>query len=166
MELSIPGALLGGFVATLVMTMMMRLAGAAGLTKMPPMELVTGSMVSGNPETARRIGLVIHWIMMGTVIFGIAYAALFLAVGSASWLVGLVIGLVHGATVGLVFMPMMAAIHPRMSSAAVATGHTGEVHLSAPGVFGSHWGAMTPVGLLMGHAVYGIVVALIYGVFV
>jgi 1,6-anhydro-N-acetylmuramate kinase len=49
MELSIPGALVGGFVATLVMTMMMRLAGAAGITQMPPMQLVTGSMVSMGP---------------------------------------------------------------------------------------------------------------------
>jgi hypothetical protein len=150
------------------MTMMMRLANAAGITRMPPMELVTGSMISGDPQSAQRIGFVIHWIMMGTVILGIGYAAVFLAVGSASWLVGLVIGLVHGAAVGLVFMPMMAAMHPRMSSAptAGANGHAGEVHLSAPGVFGSHWGAMTPVGLLAGHAVYGVVVALIYGLFV
>jgi hypothetical protein len=55
---------------------------------MPPIELVTGSMFSGDPETARRIGFVVHWIMMGTMIFGVGYAALFLAVGSASWLVG------------------------------------------------------------------------------
>lgn len=126
MELSIPAALLAGFVATLVMTMTMRLANAAGITQMPPMELVTGSMISGNPETARGSG------------------------SSASWLVGLVIGLVHGAVVGLVFMPLMPAMRPRMSSvsSAAAAGHAGEVHLSAPGIFGSHWGAMTPVGLL------------------
>jgi hypothetical protein len=98
MELSRPAALVAGFVATLVMTtMMMRLANAAGITRMPPMELVTGSMISGDPKSAQRIGFVIHWIMMGTVIFGIGYAAVFLAVGSASGLVGLAIGLVHGA---------------------------------------------------------------------
>ena len=76
------------------------------------------------------------------------------------------IGLTHGAAVGLVALPMMPAIHPRMSAAVVATGHAGEVRLSAPGVFGSRWGAMTPVGLLAGQAVYGAVVALVYGLFV
>jgi hypothetical protein len=57
MEFSLPGALLGGLVATLVMTVMMRMAVAAGVTRMPPMELVTGSMITGNPASARRIGL-------------------------------------------------------------------------------------------------------------
>ena len=52
MEFSLPGALLGGFVATLVMTVMMRLAGSDGTTRMPPMALVTGSMISRNPECA------------------------------------------------------------------------------------------------------------------
>lgn len=168
MEFSLPGALLGGFVATLVMTVMMRLAGATGITRMPPMELVTGSMISGNPESARRVGFVIHWIVMGTVLFGLGYAAVFVAIGSAAWLVGAVIGLVHGAAVGLVFMPMMPAMHPRMSAAPATASPSAasEVHLSAPGMFGSHWGAMTPVGLLAGHVVYGTVVALIYGLFV
>ena len=95
MELSLPAALLGGFVATLVMTVMMRMAGAAGITRMPPMELVTGSMITGNPRSARRIGFVIHWIAVGTVLFGLGYAAVFVAVGSAAWLVGAVTGLVH-----------------------------------------------------------------------
>lgn len=67
--------------------------------------------------------------------------------------------------VGLVFMPMMPAIHPRMSTDIVdgpvrTTG--GTVMLAAPGVLGSRWGGMTPVGLLMGHVVYGIVAALVY----
>lgn len=34
--------------------------------------------------------------------------------------------------------------------------------LAAPGVLGSRWGGMTPVGLLMGHVAYGIVAALVY----
>jgi len=38
----------------------------------------------------------------------------------------------------------------------------GTVSLSAPGLLGSRWGAMTPVGLVMGHVVYGLVVALVY----
>jgi hypothetical protein len=148
MESSLPGALLGGFVATLVMTVMMRMAGAAGITRMPPMELVTGSMITGNPASARRIGFVIHWIVMGTVVFGLGYAAVFVAVGSAAWLVGAVTGLVHGAAVGLVFMPMMPAMHPRMSAAPATAvpSAVSEVRLSAPAGAGVALGVDDPVG--------------------
>jgi hypothetical protein len=111
---------------------------------------------------------VIHWIVMGAVVFGLGYAAVFVAVGSAAWPVGALTGLVHGAAVGLVFMPMMLAMHPRMSAApATAVPSTAsEVRLSAPEVLGSHWGSMTLVGLLAGHVVYGVVVALVYGLIV
>ncbi len=38
----------------------------------------------------------------------------------------------------------------------------GTVQLAAPGMLGSKWGGMTPVGLVTGHAAYGLVVALVY----
>jgi hypothetical protein len=169
MEFSIVGALVAGFVATAVMTAMMKLAGAAGMTQMPPMELITGAMVSGDEAMAKQLGYFLHWIMMGTIVFGLVYAAIFSAAGSASWLLGLGAGLAHGVLVG-VSLAMMPAMHPRISGAPSAAGPVstinGEVHLSAPGVFGAAWGGMTPVGLLIGHAVYGIVLALVYQLFV
>lgn len=165
MEFSIVAALVAGLAATAVMSVMMKMAGAAGMTDMPPMELVTGSMMSGDLGTAQRIGIMVHWGVMGTVVFGIGYALLFTLLDSAGVGVGALIGAAHGAMVGLVFMPMMPAIHPRMSTDIVdgpvrTTG--GTVMLAAPGVLGSRWGGMTPVGLLMGHVVYGIVAALVY----
>lgn len=170
MDFSIPGALVGGFVATAAMTMMMRMAGAAGMTQMPPMELVTGSMMTGDEGKAKQLGFFLHWIMMGTVVFGLGYAALFVAFDSASWLLGLGIGVAHGLVVGVVFMPMMPAMHPRMSGGVTPEGtvhmEAGEVHLSNPGVLGARWGGMTPVGMIMGHAVYGVVLALVYQLFV
>ncbi|MDZ7678249.1 MAG: hypothetical protein U5K29_06835 [Acidimicrobiales bacterium] len=30
------------------------------------------------------------------------------------------------------------------------------------GLLGKNWGAMTPVGFIMGHALYGLVLALVY----
>jgi len=137
-----------------------------GMTDMPPMELVTGAMVTGDESRAKQIGIFIHWIMMGTVIFGLGYAAVFTVVGNASVVTGLLVGAVHGIVVGLVFMPMMPAMHPRMAADAPIAGTVGtvdgEVQLSAPGLFGARWGSMTPVGLVMGHVVYGIITALVY----
>lgn len=166
MEFSVVAALVAGFVGTAVMTMMMKMSAKMGMTGMPPMELVTGSMFSGDADSAQRIGIGLHWIMMGTVVFGILYAALFTALGTEGWLAGVVIGAIHGVVVGAVFLPMMPSMHPRMVrepafAGTVEFGGTG-VRLADPGVMGSKWGGMTPVGLVMGHIVYGLVVALVY----
>ncbi len=166
----VPG-LAAGLVGTVVMTAMMSLAGRMGMTEMPPMTLVMGSMMSGDPDRARLLGTVAHYLLMGTVVFGLGYAALFAAFGSASLLTGIAIGAVHGVLVGAMAMPIMPAIHPRMtrtpgSGGAVVDTAGGAVVLAAPGVFGSQWGSMTPVGFVMGHVVFGLVAALVYGVLV
>lgn len=88
MEFSIVAALVAGLAATAVMSVMMKMAGAAGMTDMPPMELVTGSMMSGDLGTAQRIGIMVHWGVMGTVVFGIGYALLFTLLDSAGVGVG------------------------------------------------------------------------------
>jgi len=166
MDFVLWAALLSGFIATLVMTAMIKMSTAAGMTEMPSFELMTGSMMSGDEKTAKTIGAVIHYVMMGTIVFGIIYALLFQAFDSASWLTGLTIGIVHGIVIGVMFMPMMPAMHPRMGEPAVIGEQTGEIRLSSPGIMGKNWGAMTPIGVLMGHAVYGVVLALLYDAFV
>ncbi|CAN5791264.1 hypothetical protein BH23ACT5_BH23ACT5_22380 [soil metagenome] len=150
---------------------MMSAAGRMELIHMPPMTLVTGSMMSGDPDRARLSGAMIHYVVMGTVAFGLLYAALFAAFGSASLLTGVVIGAVHGVFVGAVAMPMMPAMHPRMTGSlgpggAVVDTSGGGVVLAASGDFGSGWASMTPIGLMIGHVVFGPVVALVYGILV
>lgn len=112
----------------------------------------------------------LHYIVMGTVVFGLAYAALFTAFDSASAATGVLIGAVHGLVFGGMAMPIMPAIHPRMSAAQdegpVVTEEQGKLTLAAPGFFGVRWGSMTPVGIIVGHIVYGLVVALIYAALV
>jgi hypothetical protein len=167
-EFEIGPALAAGFVATVVMTLMMNGAKAAGMTEMPRMPLMMGSMFTGDRKKAMTMGGMAHFVMMGTILFGVVYAALFTAFDDASWWLGALIGAAHGAVIGLMAMPMMPSMHPRMSTALPGTdGRTvvetgGQVQLAAPGVLGSRWGGMTPVGLVMGHVVYGLVVALVY----
>lgn len=169
-ELDLLAALAGGLAATLVMTAMMQVATRAGMTDMPPMPLVLGSMMSGDRKTATAIGGMLHFVVMGTVVFGVAYGWLFTAFDNDSWWVGLAIGVVHALVVGLMFMPMMPTMHPRMSRQPVGidTGRTvavddrGDIEIAAPGILGKNWSAMTPVGFIMGHAVYGLVLALVY----
>jgi uncharacterized membrane protein YagU involved in acid resistance len=100
--------------------------------------------------------MVVH-VLMGTVVFGIGYAVLFTAFDSDSAAVGALIGLAHGAILGLVALPMMRTVHPRMR--AVPAGP----RLDAPGVMGVGYGKGTPAGQLMTHLVYGLVTAIVNG---
>jgi len=154
-EFGIGPALLAGFVATLVMETLMVMARRTGMTSMD-IAILAGGMLTSDRAKARPIGMVVHIVMMGTIVFGVAYGLLFTALDSDSLVTGLIIGLVHGAVVGVMAMPMMAAVHPRMRAG------TQGFSLQAPGVLGVRYGAGTPVGLLMAHAVYGGVVALVY----
>lgn len=166
MTFEIVPALVAGLAATLVMTALTKMAGATGMTRMPPMPIVIGSMMTGDPDRARRIGTLLHLGIMGTVIFGLLYAALFASFGSASLLTGVAIGGVHGLVFGAIGMPMIPALHPRMEQRAGAAPlevSGGTVQLTTPGFFGVNWGGMTPMGLVVSHIVYGIVAALVYG---
>jgi hypothetical protein len=172
-EFDLVAALVGGFVGTVAMTAMMMASKKAGMSDMPPMPLVMGSMMTGDRKKAMAIGGMIHLIVMGTIVFGIAYGLLFDAFDNDAWWVGALIGAAHGVLVGAVFMPMMPFMHPRMSKEVVGSGArggsetvvidaNGAVELAAPGFMGSGWGGMTPAGLVMGHVVYGFVLALLY----
>jgi hypothetical protein len=155
-EFEIGPALLAGFVGTLAVEALMRMGRRTGMTDMD-IAVMVGGMVTADQAKARRVGLVIHVGVMGTVVFGIVYGLLFQALDSDSLVTGLLIGIGHGLVVGALAMPMMAAIHPRMRSDARGFA------LAAPGAFAVRYGAGTPLGLLVGHAAYGIVVAAVYG---
>jgi hypothetical protein len=151
---------------------MMQMSARAGMTHMPGMPLISGAMFSGDEGTAKAVGWFVHIVVMGTLVFGTVYGLLFAALGSAAWYTGALIGLAHGLVVGLMAMPMMPAMHPRMVAAGqhpeldaehtVTHGPDGGLLLAAPGVLGRAWGGMTPMGMLVGHVVFGVVLALVY----
>jgi hypothetical protein len=91
-------------------------------------------------------------MMMG-VVFAIIYAFLFDLLGvNANWLWGAVFGAIHGVIAGMAF-GMMPAMHPRMGE--------GEV-LAPPGPFGKNYGTMVPIGVLVLHVIFGVVVGVLY----
>ncbi|MBC8365714.1 MAG: hypothetical protein H8E59_12010 [Actinobacteria bacterium] len=164
-EFDLGGALVSGFVATVAMSSMMAMARMAGMTRMPAMPLVLGSMFTGDRQRAVQIGLLGHYLMMGTAAFGAIYALRYAALDIDTWSAGLAIGAIHGAVVGAVVLPMMGRIHPRLrirSGRDTVTDEGGVLLITAPGFFGRAWGAMTPMGIVVGHALYGLVSVLVY----
>ena len=154
-EFQIGPALVAGFVGTIAMTAVMMMGRARGMTSMD-MPLMIGGMLTGDESKARRLGMIVHVLMMGSVVFGTVYGLLFTALDSDAALTGLVIGVVHGLVFGLMVLPMMPALHPRMKVSANG------FHLEKPGMLGVSYGKGTGVGIVMAHAVYGLVVALVY----
>ena len=158
MEFSWWEGLAAGGVATVLMTLLMQMGAALGMTRMD-MAVMLGSMVRRDAVSARRLGLAVHF--MNGLVFGLIYALVWWALGPAAlsdaWWIGLIFGGVHGL-VALVAMPMMSAVHPRVQAvSAMGDASVGEVQLPPFGLGGRGFGAMTPVGILLGHLVFGLV---------
>lgn len=167
MEFEIWPALLAGFSGVIAMMLFMRVVTAMGMTNMPPMPLVQGAMVTDDPDTATRIGMFTHAIVGGTVVFGVTYAVLFTAFGTASWTSGALIGVAHGLLMGAGLKPM-GAMHPRMLPASAFSGDTAWRHdgqhleIEDAGLFGVNYGSMTPTVFVLSHVVYGLVLGAVY----
>lgn len=141
--MNIFGSIVAGLLGTLVMTLLMYMAPRMGMPKMDIIGML-GTMFTASEGIARILGTLAHF-MMG-VIFAIIYALLWsLGIGSPTWLWGLIFGAVHGV-VAAVMMPVMTKMHPRPPQ--------------------MESGPMLVVGLLMGHLVFGLVVALTYAAIV
>ena len=128
--------------------MVLALAPKMGMPKMDIVSLL-GSMFSAKSNQA--LGWMMH-VMMG-VVFALIYAFLWsLGIGTATWMGGLIFGAVQWLIVGMV-MGMMPMMHVGIKS--------GEIN--APGLWmTNNGGLMAFMGGLIGHMIFGIVIALVY----
>jgi hypothetical protein len=140
-------AIIAGLVGTVAISMVMAMAPKMGMPKMDIVDML--STMFGKPN--RTLGWMMHF-MMG-IIFALIYSFIWsIGVGSATWLFGLIFGAIHWLIVGMV-MGMIPMMHVGIKN--------GEV--GAPGLWmTNNGGLMAFVGGLMGHMVFGLVVALIY----
>jgi hypothetical protein len=138
-------AIVWGVVATVAFTLF-RLAGKAmGMTRMDLHDLL-GSNVARPGSTASQVaGAVMHHINGALLaIFGVYGIAL---VGAeVTWLTGAIWGLVLTAF-ALLMLTTIGSIHP-----AIRRGVQDD-----PGMAATNFGPMTPMGSLLGHVVYGLV---------
>jgi riboflavin transporter FmnP len=149
--MNIIGAIVAGLAGTIVISLLMAMGPRMGMPKMAIWEML-GTMFS--PQGNVGLGWVMHF-MMG-VIFAIIYAALWAAgIGSATLLSGVIFGVVHFLVAGLM-MGGMPMLHAGIKAGTV----------QAPGVLMLNSGVMGFMGGLIGHVVYGLVVALVYGAFI
>ena len=91
-EFELGSALLSGFLATVAMSMMMAVARTTGMTRMPAMPLVVGSMFTRDRRRAAGLGLVVHYVVMGAGVFGSLYALRYVALDDTTWWLGVAFG--------------------------------------------------------------------------
>lgn len=153
MDFSLLAAIIAGLAATAVFTILQGMARMMGMTKMDIVVLLGTMFGPKGSGVATLFGWVAH--LMSGIIFGIIYGAIFalIRIDISLWLYGAVIGLIHGLVVGGMVMPMMGSIHPRIRDGS----------LEAPGTFGSNLGKATPMGLIVMHIIFGLVLGGTYG---
>lgn len=153
-----PGsALLWGFVATTVLTVLMSASQGLGLSRMG-MPFILGTMVTADRRRAPLYGALLH--VVGGWSFAFAYAYLFESLGRAGWWLGGIVGLLHGLAVLLVLLPALPGIHPRMASE--TTGPEPTRGLEPPGFLALNYGRRTPAIALAAHVAYGVILGAFY----
>jgi hypothetical protein len=152
--MTIWGALAGGFVGTLVLTTMLRAASELRLTRID-LPFLLGTALTSDRKRAKTLGYLAHFGF--GFLFALGYFAIFWAIGRSGWLLGAVLGLLHGvfAASALVNV-LLPVVHPRMGNSMSAAETV--AHLEPPGFLMLNYGRRTPIVVLIAHIVYGAIV--------
>jgi len=144
------GWALFGLVATTMLTAVLIAAQMTGLTRLD-IPLMLGTLVTEDPDRARVAGFFLH-LGVGQG-FALGYAAAFALLDEATWWLGGLLGLLHGAVALTVIVPLLPGVHPRMASA--RAGPRSSAALEPPGLFGVNYGAQTAVVTFIAHVAFG-----------
>jgi hypothetical protein len=160
--MNLADVLVWGFAATVVLTTMLRAGQALAFTRID-LPFVLGSIVTPDRDRAKVVGSLAH--LLNGWLFALVYAAAFESAGEAGLGFGVLFGLVHGAFVVVVAMPLLPALpafHPRMAHEGWGPEPTAQ--LEPPGNFALNYGPSTPLLTLAAHLVYGGILGYFYSV--
>jgi hypothetical protein len=148
------GALAGGLVGTVLLTSGLRFAQELGMTRMD-LPLLLGTVFTVDRRRASVIGYA--WHFFNGLAFSALYGLVFLAVGSAGWLFGAALGVVHALFAGGALVnTLLPAIHPRMGTRFTDAEET--PILEPPGFMLRNYGPYTVAATMGAHVLYGAVV--------
>lgn len=150
--------LVWGLVATVAMSAILEGSRRLHWSRMS-LPFLFGTAVTDTSRLASLVGFGLY--MLGGWVFAFLYAWFFEAIGRAGIWLGAAVGVLHGAWLLVVFLPLLAEIHPRMATA--RTGLTRTRRLEPPGLAGLNYGTRTPLITMVGQAVYGAILGFGYG---
>ena len=152
--MSVWGALVGGFLGTVVLTTTLRAASELKLTRMD-IPFLLGTAFSDDRRRAKVIGYTLHF--GAGLVFALMYWVAFRVLGESSWWLGGLFGLAHAAFAGTTLVNvLLPAVHPRMGTRATSARST--PLLEPPGFMLINYGRQTPVVIVLAHLAYGMIV--------
>lgn len=152
--MSVSGALVGGFVGTLVLTSGLVAANALGWTRMA-LPFLLGTALTAERRRASVLGYALHFGF--GLLFAFGYLAVFAALGRSGWLLGMLLGLAHALFAGTVLVNvLLPAVHPRMGTP--LTDASSSPLLEPAGFMLLNYGRSTPAITVIGHLAYGAIV--------
>jgi hypothetical protein len=148
------GAVAGGVVGTVILTSTLRIAQAAGWTRMD-LPLLLGTMFTERRGRASAIGYVVHFV--NGLLFALVYYGIFRAVGHSGWAFGAALGLVHAMFAGgALVTAILPAVHPRMGTPWSDAEET--PILEPPGFLLNNYGRRTAITNIIAHVAYGAII--------
>lgn len=148
------GALVGGFVGTLVLTTILRGASELGLTRMD-LPFLLGTAVTADCVRAKAAGYALHFLF--GFVFALVYYAVFAVIDRSGFLLGSLLGLLHGLFAGTALVNvLLPVVHPRMGTGFDAAGSA--PLLEPPGFMLINYGRQTPLATIVAHFAYGAIV--------
>ena len=152
--MTVSSVIAGGFAGTLVLTTVLRAASELGLTRMD-IPFLLGTAFTDDRMWAKAIGYAAHFV--SGLVFASVYGVLFDALGTSSWWLGAVFGLVHALFAGTVIVNvLLPLVHPRMGNEATVAPSV--ALLEPPGFLLLNYGVRTPVVTIAAHIAYGAIV--------
>lgn len=148
------GAVVGGLAGTIVLTTILRVASELGLTRMD-IPFLLGTAVTSDRVRAKAIGYALHFVF--GLLFALAYYAIFVVIDRSGFLLGGLLGVVHGLFAGTALVNvLLPAVHPRMGTTFDAAGSA--PLLEPPGFLLLNYGRQTALGTVLAHVAYGAIV--------
>jgi hypothetical protein len=152
--MSVWGALAGGLVGTVVLSVGLELSQFAGWTRLD-VPLMVGSAFAEDRDSARALGYASELVL--GLAFALVYYAIFAATGLASWWFGLILGGVHAAFFGgPMANVLLPDLHPRMGKLWTDASQT--PLLEPPGFLLANYGTGTLIVTTLVHLAFGAIV--------
>jgi hypothetical protein len=155
--MNVGSALLWGFAATLVLTILISGSRSLGFTRMD-ISFLVGTLFTGNRDRAKWIGFLVH--LVNGWIFALIYIAAFHSTGWKTPWFGALIGLVHALFVLTAGMFILPSFHPRMASE--QHGPDPARQLEPPGFLALNYGRQTPITSIAAHLLFGAILGFFY----
>ena len=152
--MSVWGALVGGFVGTIVLTTALSAGSQLRVTRMD-IPFLLGTACIDDRTRARVVGYALHFL--AGLAFALMYYAAFVVLGRAGWALGLAFGFTHALFAGTTLVNvLLPAVHPRMGTPSSAADSS--PLLEAPGFMLLNYGRATPALTIVAHLAYGAIV--------